>query len=320
MNNYQILNVPINATQREIYSSFCKLIDRKKDFEEQLTLIDAFIILSDIKLRKEYDKTLGLNYSENSPQYLYSYFGNGEYYFDINGNIAGSKELTDFLLKRKKSDIRCSDNINSFYPESEIYTKLAKEPLNDIPLEATKYDTTNLSETEKFEIFKKIYRKHKTSFMFSQEFITYVKDDDFNNLEINAASKRASTKLLNYKRGVCTHFAGLIHEELKALGIESYYIRMMLPNWYHNVVLYRIENNWYIADLSNEYLFGDAGYNVSQNTDYSSINLADFIENNVRFANNIYLPNIFGNTIIDSNVITLLEFLKLKYENQINSL
>ena len=318
MNYYEILNVPINATQREIYNSFTNCIDRFAPFDEQLSIIDAFLTLSDINLRKEYDRLIGLNYKENAPQYLYSYFCNGENYFDINGNIFGNKELTNFLLERKNADIRSSDDINSYYNENEIYEKFSQESLCETSLEATKYDSTNLSEIEKYEIFKKIYKKYKSGFIFSQNFASITSDNDYNDLEINDATRRASVKLLNYKRGVCTGFAALIYEELKSLGIEAYYIRMLLPNWYHHAVLYRVENNWYIADLTNEYLFGDAGYNVTSTKDYSSINLVDFIKNNTRIIDSIYLPNTFGELLTAENVVTLREFLVSKYEKKEN--
>ena len=40
-------------------------------------------------------------------------------------------------------------------------------------------------------------------------------------MEIDTATQMNAKQLLISKRGVCTHFASLMYEELKGLGIES---------------------------------------------------------------------------------------------------
>lgn len=319
MSHYDILKVPINATQRNIYRSFEDLFNFGIAFEEQLDIIDSFIVLSDVNLRKQYDVSIGLDYSNDSPQYLYSYFCNGEDFFDINGNFAGFPELTNFIKSRKNNEIRCSDNVEEYYCEIEIYEKFLNVKRKNIPLEASKYQISNLTDEEKFEIFRKIYNSYKNKFVFSQSFASMMCDEDFNSLSIQDASRRACDKLLNYKMGVCTHFAALMHQELIALGIDAYYARIMLPHWVHHFVVYRIENNWYVCDLTNEYLFGRAGYKVD-NQNYHSIKLETFIENNPRFVNVLYFPQYFGQLLTDENVITLKTFLELQCKNESNKL
>ena len=315
MNHYQVLNLSDNATQREIYDSFSDRINYNKSFDEQLPIIDAFIILSDINLRKKYDLSIGLEYSKDFPQYLYSYFDNGSGYFDINGYFCGSKELTQFLENRKGNDIRSSDDTEKYYSEAEIYQEFANLDLKDKSLEAFKYDLANLTELEKFGIFKKIYDKYKREFIFSNEFIIFMSHTNLTSLSINESTTILCKKLLNYKRGVCTHFAALLYEELKALGIEVYYVRMLLQNWNHHVVLYRIGNEWYIGDLANEYLKGKAGYKINCNN-YDCISLKDILLENKQLLNLAYLPNFFGESLFSSDVITLGKFLELKNINE----
>lgn len=315
MNYYQILNLPNNATQREIYDSFADKINYNKSFDEQISIIDAFITLADINMRKKYDLSIGLNFSDNVPQYLYSYFDNGNGYFDINGYFAGSKSLTQFLENRKGSDIRSSDNVEKYYSEAEIYQEFANLDLKDKSLEAFRYDLSNLDELDKFEIFKTIYEKYKSEFIFSNDFITTIGHTNFNSMPIDDASKLYCQKVLNYKRGVCTHFAALLYEELKALGIEAYYVRMILRKWFHHVVLYRVGNEWYIGDLANEFLKGNAGYKIVGNN-YSCIKLTELLLENKQLLNLAYLPNFFGESFLSSEVVTLGKFLELKKINE----
>ena len=128
----------------------------------------------------------------------------------------------------------------------------------------------------------------------------------------------SAQQLLISKKGVCTHFASLIHEELKGVGLESYFLRMGLPNWYHHVVLYRINQNWRICDLTNEYLFGRAGYKVTNNN-YLSISLEDFLKNNLRALDTCIIPQLAGDDILTENSISLRKFMESRLNDELHN-
>ena len=70
-NFYDLLEIPTNATDYEIYTSFSRVIsdiDRINE-ETKEDFLEAFIVLSDINLRKKYDRSLGLDIEENFPWY-----------------------------------------------------------------------------------------------------------------------------------------------------------------------------------------------------------------------------------------------------------
>ncbi len=104
-NFYDLLEIPTNATDYEIYTSFSREISDmdRMDEETKENFLEAFIVLSDINLRKKYDRSLGLDIEENFPWYNYTYFENGDNFYDINGNLYGNKGLTK-LIERKKEN------------------------------------------------------------------------------------------------------------------------------------------------------------------------------------------------------------------------
>lgn len=74
-NFYDLLEIPTNATDYEIYTSFSREISDmdRMDEETKENFLEAFIVLSDINLRKKYDRSLGLDIEENFPWYNYTY-------------------------------------------------------------------------------------------------------------------------------------------------------------------------------------------------------------------------------------------------------
>lgn len=132
-------------------------------------------------------------------------------------------------------------------------------------------------------------------------------------MEIDTATNTSAQQLLIARRGVCTHFASLMYEELKGLGLEAYFVRILLPNWYHHIVLYRVDTKWYICDLTNEYLLGEAGYKIKDNN-YLNIPLTTFLKNNAYVLDTAIIPQLAGDDLIDINSCTLRKFLEEKLE------
>lgn len=316
-NFYDLLEIPTNATDYEIYNGFSTVISDmdRMDEETKENFLEAFIVLSDMNLRKKYDRSLGLDIEENPPWYNYTYFENGDNFYDINGNLYGNKELTKLIERKKGKPIRLSTPTDAFFSEGELFQRIAnftKEKIKNkdyIPYLSSQIDCKNLSESERYAYFKKIYEEYKTKFKFSQEFASFIISDNYNQMEIDTATQMNAKQLLISKRGVCTHFASLMYEELKGLGIESYFLRMVLPHWYHHVVLYRINEEWNVCDLTNEYLFGRAGYKISD-SNYMSIPLDTFIKNNPNVLKTAIIPRYGGDTMLEENDITLKSFIE----------
>lgn len=327
---YSLLGIAKNSTDYEIYRAFSNLIYAIDSSDEvnKRKYVDAFIVLSDINYRKQYDISLGIDYKNETPSwYHYTYFENGWNFFDINGNLNGDKELTKFIETVKGSPIRSSVSPDAFFSESELLCELANytcrrmENKDFVSYTSTNKDCTDLLDEEKFDYFKIIYEKYKKDFSFSQDFAQLISSRDYNLMNIEDATKMSAQELLISKKGVCTHFASLIHEELKNIGLESYFVRMILPHWYHHVVLYRVDKNWVICDLTNEYLFGGAGYKTTNN-DYISIPLEEFIRNNKQALDTCYIPKLAGDDILDENCIRLRDFIesRLNYESHNSNL
>lgn len=314
---YKILQLPYNATDYEIYQSFLELINVKQEPNIRNKYITAFITLSDINLRKEYDITLGINNTEDCSQYHYTYFTNGWNFFDINGNLGGDKNLTRTIETLKGDKIRSSVPPHAFFSEGYLTNLLVGDTQrkiqnkNYVPYLASQIETEGLSDDEKHLYFQKIYNKYKTVFLFSQSFASSISSKDYISMPIEEATEYSAQQLLLSKRGVCTNFASLIHEEMKHLGIESYFARMTLHDWVHHVVLYRINNGWYICDLTNEYLFGQAGYTAAK-SNYMNIPLNEFLENNIGIERTMILPRYGGDSFLNSDSITLQDFLATK--------
>ena len=323
-NLYELLQVPKNATDYEIYRAFFNAVRNFENISdnEQKEYINAFIILSDLELRKNYDVMIGIFISDKSPWYFYTYFENGFNFFDIYGNLGGNEKLTKLVEKMKGTKIRSSISKDAFFSESDLINLLAnytKEKINNNELVnylSSNINVTDLSDEEKFAHFKNIYAKYKTEFCFSQSFAIAMSSRDYSEMKINDATRYSSAQLLISKRGVCTHFASLIYEELKGLGLETYFLRMFLPKWVHHIVLYRVNQSWYICDLTNDYLFGQAGYNVSDKN-YMVISLEEFINNNSNCLENIIVPNYAGDIIFDNGCVTLKELIVSKFNEQL---
>lgn len=325
-NLYELLQIPDNATDYEIYRAFLKIAGSFKYLDDNIKkeYINAFIILSDINLRKNYDLSIGLLITDNCPWYSYTYFENGYNFFDIYGNLGGNEELTKLIEKIKGAKIRSSISKDAFFSESELinclvnYTKNKMNNKEFVSYLSSNINCDNLSDEEKFAYFKKIYDKYKTEFCFSQSFAGAISSRDYNKMEMEEATRYSAAQLLISKRGVCTHFASLIHEELKGLGIESYFLRMTLPNWIHHVVLYRINKGWYICDLTNEYLFGNAGYKITDKN-YMSIPLEEFVKNNIYSVETSIVPRYAGDTLINEDCITLKNFIETRIAEQLKN-
>lgn len=196
------------------------------------------------------------------------------------------------------------------------YTKKRIENKDYVPYISAKKDCTCLSDEEKFNYFKDIYEHYKRGFSFSQDFAGLVSSRDYNLMDIEDATRINAQQLLISKKGVCTHFASLIYEELKCIGLESYFLRMTLPHWYHHVVLYRVNQSWKICDLTNEYLFGGAGYKTTNNN-YVCIPLQEFIENNKHVLNTCVIPKLAGDDILAENSISLRKFSEFILNNEL---
>lgn len=322
---YDLLGIAKNSTDYEIYRAFTGIMSGNDSFDEltKKKYIEAFIVLSDINLRIKYDLSLGLNYGDEIPWYHYTYFENGWNFFDINGNLGGDKGLTKLIETIKGSPIRSSVSQDAFISEYELlkelvsYTKKRMENNDYESFIYTKKDCIDLSDEEKFNFFKSIYEKYKRGFTFSQDFAQLVSSWDYNLMDIEDATKMSAQQLLISKKGVCTHFASLIHEELKGVGLESHFLRMGLPHWYHHIVLYRVNQDWKICDLTNEYLFGGAGYKTA-NKDYLSIPLQEFIKNNRIALYTCVIPKLAGDDILKENSISLREFIESKSNNELH--
>lgn len=322
---YKLLGIASNSTDYEIYKAFTGLM-REIDSFDDLTkkkYINAFIVLSDIDLRKKYDLSLGLNYGDEVPWYHYTYFENGWNFFDINGNLGGNEEFTRFIEKTKGSTIRSSVSPDAFFSEYELLVKLAEytkkrmENKDYVSYISSKMDCTCLSDEEKFNYFKNIYENYKRGFSFSQDFAKIVSSRDYNLMNIDDATRVSAQQLLISKKGVCTHFASLIYEELKCIGLESYFLRMTLPNWYHHLVLYRVNQSWKICDLTNEYLFGGAGYKTTNNS-YICIPLQEFLENNKHALDTCIISKLAGDDKLGENSISLRKFLEFRLNNELH--
>lgn len=324
-NLYSLLGVAKNSTDYEIYRAFSRVMRDIDSFDEatKKKYIESFIILSDINLRMQYDASLGLNYKDEVPWYHYTYFINGWNFFDINGNLNGNKELTKVIETIKGGPIRSSVSQDAFFSENELlcqladYTKKHIKNKDYVPYISTNIDCTCLSDEEKFNRFKKIYEHYKRGFSFSQDFARAVSSQDYNSMNIDDATKMNAQQLLISKKGVCTHFASLIYEELKGVGLESYFLRMSLPHWFHHVVLYRVNQNWKICDLTNEYLFGEAGYKTSD-SNYLDIPLQEFLKNNPSALDMCIIPKLGGDSILDKNAINLRKFIESKLNNELH--
>lgn len=155
-------------------------------------------------------------------------------------------------------------------------------------------------------------------FFFSQDFAQLVYSHDYNLMNIEDATKMSAQQLLISKKGVCTHFASLIHEELKGVWLKSYFLRMPLHHWYRHVVFYRVNQNWYICDLTNEYLFGKAGY-ITTSTDYLRIPLQEFLKNNIHALDTCIIPKLSEDDILGENIINLKEFMEPRLNSQLNN-
>lgn len=323
---YDLLGISKNSTDYEIYRAFTDLMTGVDNFDEltKKKYIDAFIVLSDINLRKKYDSSLGLNYGDEVPWYHYTYFENGWNFFDINGNLGGNKNLTELIENIKGSSIRSSVSQDAFFSEYELLVELANytqkriENKDYVPLASENESCIGLSDEEKFNYFKKIYENYKKCFSFSQDFAKLVSSSNYNLMNIEDATRMSAQQLLISKKGVCTHFASLIHEELKGLGLESYFLRMSLHFWYHHVVLYRVNQNWNICDLTNEYLFGRAGY-ITTSTDYLRIPLQEFLKNNMRSLDTCIIPKLAGDDILGENSINLRKFIEYRLNDQVHN-
>lgn len=326
-NYYDILGIANNSTDYEIYRSFTRAIGYDYDLDDptQKKYIEAFIILSDINLRKKYDLSLGLIYDEEMPWYHYTYFENGWNFFDINGSLGGDEELTKAIEKIKGRPIRSSVSKDAFYSESELlrgladYTEKHMDNKDYVSYISSSLDCENLTDEEKFDNFKNIYEKYRRGFSFSQDFAQLLSSRDYHLLNIDDATKISAQELLISKKGVCTHFASLICEELKGLGLEAYFLRMVLPNWFHHVVLYRVNQDWKICDLTNEYLFGRAGYKTTS-ANYLGIPLQEFIENNKRALDTSIIPKLAGDVYLGNNSLRSFIEARLGDEIQISKL
>lgn len=326
---YELLGISKNATDYEIYCSFTKLMLGYNSYDEKTKkkYINAFIVLSDINLRIKYDLSLGLNYYEEMPWYHYTYFENGDNFFDINGFLNGNKELTKTIETIKGNQIRSSVSKDAFFSEHDLlvelsnYTKKRIENKDYETYMSEQKDCKNLSDEEKFNYFQKIYEIYKREFSFSNAFAKIISSQDYYSMKIEDATKINAQQLLISKKGVCTHFASLIYEELKGLGLEAYFLRMTLPNWFHHVVLYRVNKNWNICDLTNEYLFGNAGYKNISNS-YISIPLKEFLKNNEQALDNCIILKLAKDTLLEEDSLRLMDFLEsrlnldLQYENK----
>lgn len=323
---YDLLGIAKNSTDYEIYRAFTNLMINTDSFDEltKKKYIDVFIVLSDINLRIKYDLSIGLNYEDEVPWYHYTYFENGWNFFDINGNLSGDKELTKLIETTKGSSIRSSVSPDAFFSEYELLVELAKytqkriENEDYVSLASTNRNYIGLSDEEKFNYFKNIYENYKKGFSFSQDFAKLVSSCNYNLMNIEDATKMSAQQLLISKKGVCTHFASLIHEELKGVGLESYFLRMSLPHWYHHIVLYRVNQNWKICDLTNEYLFGKAGYRTTNNN-YLSIPLQEFLKNNIRALDTCIILELAGDDILGENSISLRKFIESRLNGELHN-
>ena len=68
--------------------------------------------------------------------------------------------------------------------------------------------------------------------------------------------------------------------------------------------------------MTNDYLFGQAGYNVSDKN-YMVIPLEEFIKNNSNCLENIIVPNYAGDIIFDNGCVTLKELIVSKFNEQL---
>lgn len=93
---------------------------------------------------------------------------------------------------------------------------------------------------------------------------------------------------------------------------------MSLPNWFHHVVLYRVNDNWYICDLTNEYLFGRAGYKALD-TNYLNIPLDEFIKNNTNLIQTAIVLVHGGDLFLEKDSIGLITFLESKTQQSLKS-
>ena len=325
-NLYKLLRIPVSATDYEIYQAFWEAlcIYAKDDTKKREKYIKAFIVLSDLNLRKQYDFSLGLDNNDDNPWYSYSYFANGRNFFDINGYFCCDKELTQEIERIKGDKIRSSVSKDTYFCKSELLSKLADYTQEKMKNEefvkylASDLNVGDLSNIEKFKIFEDIYDSYKIGFSFSQDFVLEIASKDYDLMMIDDATNYRAQQLLISKRGVCTHFAALMYEELKRLGLEAYYLRMILPRWYHHVVLYRVGNAWYICDLTNEYLNGEAGYKFLGNN-YMNIPLEEFIKNNNCCVHTTIIPKTAKDTLADDSCVTLYDFLKERLPKEISN-
>src|SRR5699024_7009242 len=100
------------------------------------------------------------------------------------------------LIERKKGKpIRSSISPDAFFSEGELFQRIAnftKEKIKNkdfIPYLSSQIDCQSLSESEKYAYFKKIYEEYKTKFKFSQEFASFIISDNYNQMEIDAATQ-----------------------------------------------------------------------------------------------------------------------------------
>lgn len=121
-NLYELLQIPVSSTDYEIYHAFWKLLsfNRNENSEIRRKYINAFIVLSNLNLRKQYDLSLGLDNSDDNPWYCYSYFANGRNFLDTNGYLCCDKELTQEIESIKVDKIQSSVSEETYFHRSEL--------------------------------------------------------------------------------------------------------------------------------------------------------------------------------------------------------
>ena len=95
------------------------------------------------------------------PWYHYTYYENGQNFFDINRNLGGDNNLTKLIETRKGSLIRSSVSQDAFFIEYELlaglatYTQKRMENKYYVSLTSVNEICMSLSDEEKFNYFKK---------------------------------------------------------------------------------------------------------------------------------------------------------------------
>ena len=113
-------------------------------------------------------------------------------------------------------------------------------------------------ENEKLKAFKNIYTQLVNELEYDEKYAKEQKElDKKNGLTALEIKNKDIERTKVDKKGVCTTFAMRLNDELDKLNIPNCQLTLVKDGVQHAVNLYMIKNNLYIADITQDIIFGN---------------------------------------------------------------